>query len=303
MKRATAIVLSVAAGVLVAAGAVVIWLLLRPSGAEATARAYLDALAAGDPTGAVAVMDVEPADAEQLRLAFGGAIERIEDAVVDGTDEDGDRAMARVSFSLSGQPVTATLPLIQVGAVWLVSDGGLGRIAVTTTIGDAAAVGAVIVPAGKAVPLLPARYEVFAAPVGILEGSTTASVAPGTTASADLEPTLAESATETAGAQVRTYLDSCTVPANAVPQNCGIQVPWAADLASIETVRFAIETAPTLAFGTDLQSFASTDGVLVATVTGVTRDGTAASYTYRSENWAVRGTVIFTGNELVLAVQ
>ena len=33
---------------------------------------------------------------------------------------------------------------------------------------------------------------------------------------------------------------------------------------------------------------------------GVTRDGTEGSFTYRDDDWTLRGALIFTGGELVL---
>jgi len=41
---------------------------------------------------------------------------------------------------------------------------------------------------------------------------------------------------------------------------------------------------------------------VVATATGKTRDGGSGSFTYRADDWALRGTVAFQGNEMVLAV-
>jgi len=104
---------------------------------------------------------------------------------------------------------------------------------------------------------------VLPAPVGILTGTATAGVTPGGAATADLQPELSDTALETASAQVQAYIDACTAPTDAVPEGCGIRVPWAADLATLTSLAFRVETAPTLAFAEDLSSFAATGGVLV----------------------------------------
>lgn len=156
--------------------------------------------------------------------------------------------------------------------------------------------------ADEPVLLLPALYDVFPAPVGILTGTATAALAPGGAATADLQPELSDTALETASAQVQAYIDACTAPADAVPANCGIRVPWAADLATLTSLSFRVETAPTLAFADDLSSFAATGGVLVATASGTTRDGSPGTFTYRSDDWSLRGGMAFSGNRLVLSV-
>ena len=40
----------------------------------------------------------------------------------------------------------------------------------------------------------------------------------------------------------------------------------------------------------------------MATATGTTRDGAEASFTYRADDWALRGTVTLTRDDMKLAV-
>ena len=169
-------------------------------------------------------------------------------------------------------------------------------------MGDAAVIGTALIGVDEPVLLLPALYDVLPAPVGILTGATTAAVSPGAATTAALEPQLSDAALETAAAQVQAHLDACTAPTDAIPENCGIRVPWAADLALLTTLSFRVETAPTLAFAVNLSSFAATGGVLVATASGTTRDGSAGTFTYRTDDWSLRGGMSFTGNQLVLSV-
>ena len=59
---------------------------------------------------------------------------------------------------------------------------------------------------------------------------------------------------------------------------------------------------PVLALSADARSVAATGGIIVATATGTTRAGSTASFTYRADDWALRGTIAFTGDEMVLRV-
>ncbi len=103
---------------------------------------------------------------------------RLADPRIASTAQDGATATVKATYTLDGQDVDATLTLRD--------DGGwtrlrrLGTVAATTTLGAAVAIGDVTLPrGGDAVLLLPARYEVAAAPADILAGSATVDVAPG----------------------------------------------------------------------------------------------------------------------------
>ena len=164
-------------------------------------------------------------------------------------------------------------------------------------------VGGALARAAAPLALLPAEYVVAAAPPGILEGSADVAVVPGAPGSVSLTAALAPEATERVQEQLDAYADTCAAPATAVPDDCGIVVPWAADLASLENISFRIEQHPALTLSPDARSFDATGGVLVATAHGVTREGAAASVTYRTDDWALRGSVQLEGDRVVLSVR
>lgn len=302
MKRGPLIAVVAAGVVLLAVAGLVLWLLQRPPGPQAVAEDYLRALAGGDADTALNLVASDSLDSSMIEAAFAGATATLSDATVTGVSEDGDTATASITYTLDSTSGSGELMLQQTPTGWKVAPDGLGTVTITSTLGDAAAIGTAVVGVNQPVVLLPALYQIDAAPVGILTGALTVAVAPGSAATAALQPQLSDTALETASAQVQAYVDACTAPADAVPENCGIRVPWAADLATLTSLTFRVETAPTLAFAEDLSSFAATGGVLVATASGTTRDGAPGTFTYRSDGWSLRGGMIFSGNQLVLSV-
>lgn len=302
MKRGPLIAVIAAGVVLLAGVGVALWLLQRPSGPQAVAEDYLRALAGGDAETALDLVASDSLDSSMIEAAFAGATATISDATVTGVSEDGDTATASITYTLDSTSGSGELMLQQTPTGWKVAPDGLGTVTITSTLGDAAAIGTAVFGVNEPVLLLPALYEIDAAPVGILTGALTVAVAPGSAATAALQPQLSDTALETASAKVQAYVDACTAPADAVPENCGIRVPWAADLATLTSLSFRVETAPTLAFAEDLSSFAATGGVLVATASGTTRDGAPGTFTYRSDDWSLRGGMVFSGNQLVLSV-
>lgn len=128
---------------------------------------------------------------------------------------------------------------------------------------------------------------------------------------ADTGPTPSVSATSTVPAdptaavqeRLDRYADACAAPATAVPEHCGIVVPWAADLAQLSGIAFRIEAYPAVVLSPDRRSFDATGGVLVATATGTTRDGAAASFTYRTDEWALRGDVATADGTTIVSVR
>ncbi len=302
MKRGPLIAVVAAGVVLLAVAGLVLWLLQRPPGPQAVAEDYLRALAGGDADTALDLVASDSLDPSLIEAAFAGATATISDAEVTGVIEDGETATATITYTLDSTSGSGELMLQQTPTGWKVAPDGLGTVTITSTLGDAAAIGTAVFGVNEPVLLLPALYEIDAAPVGILTGALTVAVAPGSAATAALQPQLSDTALETASAQVQAYVDACTAPADAVPENCGIRVPWAADLATLTSLSFRVETAPTLAFAEDLSSFAATGGVLVATASGTTRDGAPGTFTYRSDDWSLRGGMVFSGNQLVLSV-
>lgn len=302
MKRGPLIAVVAAGVVLLAVAGLVLWLLQLPPGPQAVAEDYLRALAGGDADTALDLVASDSLDPSLIEAAFAGATATISDAEVTGVIEDGETATASITYTLDSTSGSGELLLQQTPTGWKVAPDGLGTVTITSTLGDAAAIGTAVFGVNEPVLLLPALYEIDAAPVGILTGALTVAVAPGSAATAALQPQLSDTALETASAQVQAYVDACTAPADAVPENCGIRVPWAADLATLTSLSFRVETAPTLAFAEDLSSFAATGGVLVATASGTTRDGAPGTFTYRSDGWSLRGGMAFSGNQLVLSV-
>lgn len=303
VKRGPVIGIVAGALGLVIAGAVAVWLLTRPAGPDAAMQAYLEALAAGDGERAAALVACTDADAAILVGAFPGATGLLTDPRVEAVSQDADTARAEISYTLDGAGQSATVALDQVSGSWQIGCSGLGTLSATSTLGDTVAVGSQLVPTLSPTALLPAVYDVTPAPVGLVTGSATAAVAMDAATEVALTPSFAPAALEQATAQVQSYLTACTAPATAVPDNCGIRVPWAADLATLDSLAFAIESLPTLAFSDDLTSFAATGGILTATAEGTTREGAQASFTYRTDEWAIRGILGATVNELVLWVQ
>lgn len=95
------------------------------------------------------------------------------------------------------------------------------------------------------------------------------------------------------------HLEDCTEPAAEAPPFCGIAIPWAADFASVTGIRYRIEQAPALTLTPP--TFRADDGILIATVTGTGLDGAAKTFTYRTENWMLRGDVDVTANDVTLS--
>ena len=156
--------------------------------------------------------------------------------------------------------------------------------------GDSVWVGGALAPAGTPVALLPAEYGRRAAPRGLLSGRARSPSATTSRSPSRSRSSITPEATAAAQTQLDAYADACTQPAAAVPANCGLRVPWAADLATLTSIAFRIDQRPVLALAPDGRTFAATDGVVVATATGTTRAGATASFTYRADDWALRGT-------------
>lgn len=303
MKRRSIALLSIGLAAVVVIGAgIAIWLLSRPAGPEQTAAAYLAAIESGD--GPAALATLTPSADAATTTAFEGATSfaaagSVGDSVA---GESADAATIRLSFTLDGAAAEVTLTLKNTDAGWRITDGGLGEVSLATTLGDSVRVGDALLEVAQPPALLPGVYPVAAAPTGILEGTASLTVVPGTVAAASVTAVPSASAAALADTQLSTYLAHCTEPADAVPPRCGIRVPWAADLTSLTAIAFRIETSPTLALSADGRRFAATGGVLVATARGPSRSGGEGSFTYRADDWAVRGSIAYLGDEMVLAV-
>ncbi|QKJ19053.1 hypothetical protein [Microbacterium hominis] len=301
MRRA-AVIGIVAVAILAAAGGIAWWVLSRPAAPDATARAFVEALAAGDGGAAAALLEQAPAP--ETLDAFGGATAYIDEPMVTGVGAaEGEPVAADVTFVLDGAQHDARLGLVETAAGWAVAANSLASLTASTALGDAVRVGGVLVPAGEPIDLLPGVYPVVAAPDAALVGSAAAVALPGEQVAAAVTPTLAPGALADAQSDLDAYADSCTRAAAEVPDACGIRIPWAADLARVTSITYRIEAYPTLVLADDLSGFDATGGVLVATATGVDHDGADASFTYATQDWTLRGDVDFRGDEMVLAVR
>ncbi|WP_124293611.1 hypothetical protein [Microbacterium sp. ABRD28] len=296
-RRARMVAVIVAAAVVVIAGVagVLTWAGSREEGPEAVARAWLVAVAEGDDEAARAAMSTG-IDA----LDVGGAAERPSEPSVHGVRIEGDTAEADVSFVLAGDVREASLPLTQSSEGWLVGEGALGRVDISTDLGDSVTIGEAVVPAGQ-IRLFPGTYDFTAAPRDYLDGSASVSVIPGEEHTVALQATYNSAALDAVREVVTDHLNACTQPAATVADHCGLRVPWPADLAALERIAYRVERLPEVQL-TEEGGFAATGGVVVATASGTGRDGSPASATYRDDGWTVRGTITVTGAQIRLGV-
>lgn len=99
--------------------------------------------------------------------------------------------------------------------------------------------------------------------------------------------------------QLDEHLEDCTVDADsagAVPEGCGIRIPWGTEFAAVDGIRFRIDRLPVLEITDD--GFVADGGILIATVSGTGQDGAARTETYRTESWSLRGDVTVDGTEV-----
>lgn len=287
----------VVAAVAVAVAGVIIWQTsTRPATAEEAAIAYLRALESGDPAAVEATGIATSAPALDV---FEDAAEFIENSEVSAVDQGDDSATADVAFRLGGEQRTAQLTLSNDGGRWTVDPSTLGTMTATATIGAFVGIGDATFPVGEGVDLLPAAYTVSAAPGSLLDGEGTAVLVPGESADVALEVALRPEATEAAQEQLQSHLDTCTAPAAAAPEGCGIRIPWGTEFRAVSDIRYRIEQKPTITLSGST-GFSADGGVLVATVTGTGQDGADRTTTYRTESWSIRGDIAFTAEGLEL---
>jgi len=292
-------------------GGGLVWWVTRTPSAEDAARAYLDALSSGD-VATIDAMRAEKLDDAPERIladAFAGAESFVTEAHIDEITAREGSTRVLATAEIAGERRGLHFVMEQQNGRWALTGDYLASVEVTPTLagtespaGDSVWIGDALAPAGAPILLLPAEYSIEAAPRGLLSGGTSVALGNRGRTSVEIEASVAAEATATAQAQLNAYMDECTEPASAIPANCGLRVPWAADLATLTSIVFRIENRPTLAVSPDGRTFAAADGVVVATATGTTRDGDVESFSYRADDWALRGTVAFRGNEMVLAV-
>lgn len=300
MKRGAVLSIVAAAAVLAVGGAAAWWLLSRPPSIDDAARSYLAALEAGDVAALEAMIGSPRPDTTQTTMdAFAAADAYVEDPRIDEVYGDGS---VRASVTLDGRPATIGFMLSLVDGRWQLAGDYLGSLEATTSLGDAVLIGGALASVAAPIDLLPAVYTVRAAPAGVLGGSTTVAVTNETPTTVEVETSLAPGAVAAVQEQLDVYADACAAPADAVPERCGIRIPWGADLATLTGVSFRIDRYPAVALSDDAATFAATGGMLVATATGTTRAGAEASVTYRTDEWSMRGVVVFADGRMVLRV-
>lgn len=309
MKR-TAVV-GIAAGVAVAlVGAIAWWALTRPPSVEDAARDYLAALSAGDFAAIDAMRGTDlDEDAERILTdAFAGADAFVAEPRVEDIAPDAEMTKVRASALIAGERRDVSFALRDDGGTWKLTGDYLASLEVTVLagtdapLGDSVWVGDALAPTGSSVLLLPAEYPVHAAPRGLLTGAASVPLSTDGAITIRIEASLTPEASAAGQKELDAYAAACTQPAPTVPLNCGLRIPWAADLAMLGSLVFRVEQVPVLTFAADHRTFAATGGVVIATATGVTPDGETATFTYRADDWALRGTVTFQGDEMVLAV-
>lgn len=279
---------------LAAAGIIVALLLDRAGTPEDQARAYLDALAAGDAEAAAAT-GVEAGD--DAGPALSAATGLISSPTVGTAVVDGRNATVDVTFELDGEPRETELVLRHDGDRWVPEAGSAlatAQLPVPVTIGDA------FLESGRRTPLYPGIYEAQAAPADFFEGSVEFALAPGDREQPAMEAALRPEAQDLAQALLDEHAAACTESAAEVPEHCGIRVPWAADLVEMTKISYTVERTPNIVL--EAESFTATGGSLVATVQGTGFDGRLTTVSYRTDGWSMRGDVSFTADGIRLDV-
>lgn len=290
-----------AAAVVVVAATAGAWWMLRPPSIQDAADEYLQALQTGDIQTIEAMTEhsLPRAARETMRDAFTAADAYITAAHIEGISSDGS---VRATAELSGSPVTVGFMLGRRGRDYALTGDFLGTLSVHPTLGAAVRVGGAVVPAGAPALLLPAAYPVSALPDDILHGARTVAVTNARPVDAELDVSLAPDAAAAAERRLAGYEDRCAESADSVPAHCGLRVPWAADLRTLDEISFRIDERPVLALSDDGATFAATGGSITATARGKAWDGASRTVAYRTDDWSLRGRVLFDGAQMQLRV-
>ncbi|MFJ6532014.1 hypothetical protein [Microbacterium sp. NPDC091662] len=299
MSRARWWLIGGATGLVVVAGGLWLWQSTALSSTpEHAALDYLHALESGDPDAVAATgMKVSTSALD----AFDAATALIEEARVTSVREDADGASAAVDieFVLGDAAQGGQLRLGVVDGRWSVDATGLGTVTVDSSIGSEVAIGDATMPVGKSIPLLPAIYTVAAAPATLLDGDSSVSVLPGGKTAATVDAAVRPEATAAAQDQLDDHLETCTAPATAEAEGCGIRIPWGTEFREVSGIRYRIDASPTITLTPT--GFTAEGGALVATVTGTGVNGESRTTTYRTDSWTLRGDISFTADGLVLS--
>lgn len=288
--------IGVGAALIVVAAALLAVLLMSPKeSAEQRALAMLNVLASGD---AEAIRAEWPAAPDDTLAALDGSTARISDPeIVSISRTAPDGPLVVVAYTLEGEKQQAQLQLTeQDGRLRAAGTAPFSAVSFDRTV----TIGAVVVPAEQTVHLVPGSYDVRAAPAEFVIGDLHVQAQVSGSQKHEIPVQLSEDAAPAAQDQLDGYAAQCTASADTVPDNCGIALPWPADLVEINRIEYTVEQTPTISL--TLDAFAADGGILVATVTGEDFAGTTTSVSYRTENWTLRGDVSFTDDDIVLSV-
>lgn len=285
--------------VLIAAGLGACWAASRSPDARDVAEQYVAALRDGD---VPALRRVTGASVEDPAiLAFAQADGYLTDITLDRVDTSGDTATAHATVTIADEEHRIESPMERSDGGWRIGDPL--TVTIEPSLGASVAIGRITVPAGEPIRLYPARYEVTSLPSDILEGSVSVTPLPGDEpAAVALEQAFVDNARDLLQDRLAAHAEECAASTDAIPDACGIVVPWAADLREFRDVVFTIDRMPWAELDTEAMTFAATGGALTAAVTGIAHDGSEQTFTYHAEDWSLRGTMDFTGGQLVLSV-
>lgn len=148
-----------------------------------------------------------------------------------------------------------------------------------------------------------AALVIAGAALWLWQSSSDVSPEAGPTTTTSSAPTPDTDVQAVAQRELDDHLEDCTsesVDGDAVPDRCGIRIPWGTEFAAVDEVRFRIERLPVLVL-TD-GGFVADGGILVATVSGTGQDGAPRTETYRTDSWTLRGDVTVDGSEVELDI-
>ncbi|OCG76519.1 hypothetical protein [Microbacterium sediminis] len=298
-RRIPAWAIGLLALIVVGAGLGVWWASSRGPDARDVAEQYLAALEEGDVS---ALRRVTGASIEDPAIqAFAQASSYVADATLEGVQTSGDRATARASVTLGGETHTFESPMERSDGVWRMGD--VITVTAEPSIGDTVAIGELSFAAGEPIRLYPAQYELTSLPGEVLDGSATVTALPGADpAAVEVPQTFVDEAQEVVQERLAAHAEECAAATDAIPEACGIVVPWPADLREFRGVAFTIDHLPWVEIDTEAMTFAATGGSLTAAVTGIAHDGSEETFTYRADDWTLRGTMEVADGRLVLSV-
>lgn len=155
---------------------------------------------------------------------------------------------------------------------------------------------------GWAIGGIAAALVLAGAGLWIWQGATApAAPAASPTPSPSAAATTPAPAADRAQGELDALLTACAESTESVPpEHCGISIPWGTEFAAVSGIRYRVELLPHLELDGD--SFTAEGGVLIATVTGTGQDGAPRTETYRTDDWAVRGDVTVSDDEVEIDI-